>query len=447
LIVRHTLNGGGVPERTIRAFLQSSRVTPKPNSDLLRFTVVDGSPRLAIRLASEYAAQYTRYRRKLDTAAIVTARRNAEAKLEQLQASGDRGSAIYQALAEKIEQLSTLQTLRTSAASLVSPANQADRVQPRPFRNGVLAGILGLVLGLTAAFLWEALDTRVRSAEEAGRRLGLPLLARIPEPPRKLRSNHRLVMLAKPHTAEAEPFRMLRTNLEFVNLQRQARSIMVTSAVEREGKSTTISNLALALAQAGKDIALVDLDLRRPFLDRFFRIAATPGVTDVALGHVDLSEALAPVAMGEEGSRRRTPEGAEGLRGTLHVLPSGPLPPDPGEFVATDALAAVLEQLGSRHDFVLVDAPPMLHVGDTMALSARVDGMIVVTRLKLLRRGMLNELHRLLDASPANKLGFILTGAGRERDYYGYGGYDYSPPRRSRTEAGAYDLPSELQGR
>src|SRR5205814_1509032 len=134
----------------------------------------------------------------------------------------------------------------------------------------------------------EALDTRVRSAEEVVERLELPLLARLPEPPRKLRADNRLAMLAEPTGVQAEAFRMLRTNLEFSALGKEIRTIMVTSSVEQEGKSTTVANLAIALARAGQRVVLVDLDLRRPFIDRFFDLDDHAGLTQVAIGHATL---------------------------------------------------------------------------------------------------------------------------------------------------------------
>jgi Mrp family chromosome partitioning ATPase len=232
-------------------------------------------------------------------------------------------------------------------------------------------------------------------------------------------------MAEQPTGVQAESFRMLRTNLDFATLGKDARVYMVTSAVQQEGKSTTIANLALALARAGQRVVLVDLDLRRPYVHKFFELEG-PGVTQVALGHVSLDQALAAIAIMDAPSGRQANGNGHSrvVKGVLEVLPSGPIPPDPGEFVGNAALTEILEQLRERADVVLIDAPPVLHVGDAMTLSAKVDGIIVVTRMKIVRRHMLGELQRQLAGSPTPVLGFVVTGADEEQGYeYGYAGY------------------------
>jgi polysaccharide biosynthesis transport protein len=472
--------------------LSRSTVGVKENSNILEFVVTHGDPAVAARLATEYARQFTVYRYDLDTAALERARREVTQRMSEVETVSGRDSALYKDLAEKEQQLRTMEALQTSNASLVRAADRAVRVAPRPVRNGILASGLGLVFAVALAFLWETLDTRVRSGEEIGERLGLPLLARLPEPPRRLQRANRLVMLEEPTSFQAEAFRMLRTNLEFVNLERRrsplpklpkardgrdrgsrpvalelggesgtrdslpapsssavpapaddplerAQSIMITSAVEKEGKSTTVANLAVALARAGRDVTLVDLDLRRPFLDRFFGLDGRPGVTDVALGRVALEDALTKVAIvghadgGTGAGSDRNGRARLEVEGTLRVLTSGPVPPDAGEFVGTRVLADILGELRQVGDFVLIDAPPLLQVGDAMTLSANVDALIVVTRLQVVRRPMLTELHRVLDASPAEKLGFVLAAADLEKgEGYGYGyGYGYGQYARA----------------
>jgi Mrp family chromosome partitioning ATPase len=257
-------------------------------------------------------------------------------------------------------------------------------------------------------------------------------------------------MLAQPTGPNAEAFRMLRTNLEFARLERDdVRVILVTSAVEEEGKSTTAANLALAEARAGRRVALVDLDLRQPHVDRYFGMLHAQGITEVALGNAELAGALRRIdlatgAAESNGRPLRTDGAADGELGLLDVLSAGPLPPDPGEFVGTRRLAEILTRLGAAYDLVIVDTPPLLRVGDTMTLSAHADGMLVVTRLNVVRRPMLAELRRQLDTAPAPKLGYIVTGSGGGDSVgygYGYGlpygGYGYGDPDKTDRARGS----------
>lgn len=408
------------------AFLGASSVTPGTNSDLLTFSFTNHDPRLAQLLATAYARSYVRYRLASDTAPIENALREVEAQIAQLRTHGP----LYTSLEEKATQLRTLAALKTANASVVQTSGAAAQTAPKTTRNVIIGIVLGAFLGIGLAFLREALDTRVRTADTIHERLGLPLLARLPEPSKKLKAENRLAMLTEPSGVQAEAFRMLRTNFEFTTLAKEARVVMVTSATEQEGKSTTIANLAVACARAGQHVVLVDLDLRRPFLDRFFGFGDRAGVTQVAIGRASLEDALAEVPLGS--GEKASPNGngpASAASGRLEVLVSGPTPPDPGEFVGTARLTEILEALRRRADLVLIDAPPVFHVGDGLVLSAKVDAVFIVTRMQVMRRPMLTELHRLLETMPAHKLGFVVTSAEAEDSYgYGYGGYYYYRP-------------------
>jgi receptor protein-tyrosine kinase len=430
-VARQVLRASPVPGMSPASFLAASSVSARQDSDLLEFSVTDERPRVAERLATQYARQYTIYRYRLDTAAITSALNEVRARIREL-GPGGRGSPLYVSLVDKEQQLRTIAALKTSNASVVRPADGAAKVRPRPVRSGVLGLGVGLVLGLVLAFLANTFDTRLRSADEVTEELGLTLLARLPEPSRSLRRKAGLVMAAKPTAPEAEPFRILRSNIEFVNLDRGARTIMVTSAVEKEGKSTTAANLALAFARAGTRVTLVDLDLRRPYLHRFFDVESNPGVTDVALGRVALANALVEVTL--TSSEPASANGDRPDRGMLRLLTSGSRPPDPGEFVASRTLSTILEEVATGSDLVLVDAPPLLHIGDAVALSAKVDALLLVVRLKVARRPMLRELRRVLENCAAAPLGFVLAGAEAEEGY-DYGGYYYGRSTTTMTAA------------
>jgi polysaccharide biosynthesis transport protein len=455
-VANRVLEATGITDMTAEQFLAHSSATARADADLLVLSVDADDPERAAVLATAYARKFTEYRKELDTAAIRRARLGLKTQMANVRKNGNK--AVYSDLQAKAQQLQTAEALATGNTSVIREPTAADvtKVRPRPLRDALLAAGAGLLLGIVVAFLRDALDTRIRSADEITARLGVPLLARIPEPPRSLQIADRLVMLAEPNGTEAEAFRMLRTNLDFVNLERRARTIMFTSASEREGKSTTVANLAIALARGGKHVVLVDLDLRRPFLHAFFDLEREPGLTHVVLDEATLEQAISKVWGGESSSHDAAPANAGGrtsaaqkkalresegngrapLDGFLEVIPAGTFPPNAGEFVATHALENVLAQLRDRADFVLIDAPPLIGIGDALAISAKVDGVVVVTRMNRLRRPLLGELHRLLGTSPAETLGFVVTGAEAEEDRYGYGfdGYYAVLPQRSGHE-------------
>jgi polysaccharide biosynthesis transport protein len=455
-VAERVLDVVGDIDMTLEEFREQSSATAKADADLLVLSVDAGDPALAAVLATEYARQFTEYRKELDTAAIRRARLGLESRIAELRRSDQGNGALYSDLQTKARQLGTAEALATGNTSVVQGAKAGDatKIRPRPLRDGLLAAGIGLLLGIVAAFFRDALDTRIRSAEEIAERLGVPLLARIPEPPRPLPMSDRLVMLAEPNGKEAEAFRMLRTSLDFVTLERRARTIMVTSASEREGKSTMVANLAIALACAGKGVVLVDLDLRGPFLHTLFGVECEPGLTQVVLDASTLEQAL-PKVWPSETHRHEAASannGRSSLGGFLELMPAGTLPPNPGEFVATRALGTVLERLGERADFVLVDAPPLNGIGDAMTISANVDGVVLVTRMDVLRRPLLVEIHRLLATSPAETLGFVVIGAEAGDDRHGYrfdGHYTVVPPRggRERVSGGPADRFLSREGR
>jgi Mrp family chromosome partitioning ATPase/capsular polysaccharide biosynthesis protein len=439
-VARAVLLRAGIKNGNPDALLGSTTISADPSADVLFFTITDGNAARATRLANAYAKQYTVFRHHQDTEAYLQARNDILTRAAELDAQGRHVYA--NSLTVKAQQLQTFAELETSNAAIAKFAQGGAQIAPRPKRDAGFGLALGIVLGIGLAFLRDALDTRLRGPEDIARRTGLILLARIPEPPRKLQREEDLVLFKQPSTREAEAFRVLRTNIEFASLDQSARTMMITSALEREGKSTTISNLAVVEARAGKRVVLIDLDLRRPRIDKFFKLGGQPGLTSVILGHATLEEATAHVALGAaaddaQAATNGSSNGHAPIEGVLDVIPSGPIPPDPGEFISTAALSRVLDTLAESYDLVLIDSPPLLRVGDGLTLAAKVDALIVVTRLPTLRRPIVNELRRVLDTCPTRALGFVVTGAPKADQGYGQGYYyDYNRGRsRSAPEA------------
>jgi polysaccharide biosynthesis transport protein len=441
-----------VAERVARASRATNRTaagvrgeasfSPIGSSDVMRIEIRDSSPGIAVTLANEYAAQYALYKRQLDTAFLESTRNEIEARIAALRAAGQEGSALYGVLVQQAQTLLQTEALQTQSAVVLRPASGAAQIQPKPARYGILGALAGLVLGLALALLWDTIDPRIRSTHAIVEILGMPVLASLPTPPRKLRRKRRLAMLENGNEQHADALRILATNLDFANVDRQFELLMITSGIRGEGKSTTAANLAVALARAGKKVTLVDLDLHRPTIERFFDLRDKPGLTSVALGRATLDEALVrvPVAWNTDDPSYSVNGGNGTGRGNGHphgltvleVLAAGPLPPNAGEFGASLAVRSILESLRRRADVVIIDTPPLLEMSDTLSLSAAVDGIVLVARLKSARRPLFRQARQVLDSIPAAKLGVVLTGAEREHGYWydRYGSSYYSYARR-----------------
>jgi capsular exopolysaccharide synthesis family protein len=399
-------------------FLATSAVSATLGSDILTFSVENSDPRLARQLATEYASSFTEYQQRLDNQAVESMLEEVRQQLEELEARGEAGSPTHEALQRREEALAALAAARPRSAQVVNPAGEAPKVGPRTVRNGLIAVCLGLVLALVVVFLVDALDTRVRSVDAIREALGLRLLGRLAAPPSRLRKRNRLVMLADPTGREAEQFRALRASLDLANAEHGARTMMITSAAEGEGKSTTVANLAVALARAGRRVVLIDADLSNPHLHGLFDLDQRPGLTEVELGETRLAEALRPIALTEDSSLADSSGRRMEHTGSLEIMPSGSTLQDPDELGFERAVGRIIKRVRGRADVVLVDAPPILR-GHAIALSAHVDAVVVVARLKALRTSALQEMGWVLDAASTTKLGFIVTGADKGDGNYG----------------------------
>ncbi|HVS85442.1 MAG TPA: polysaccharide biosynthesis tyrosine autokinase [Gaiellaceae bacterium] len=385
-----------------------STVTPRTGTDILTFYVRNRVAADTQALANEYAHDYTVFRRTQDTSAIRKAVAELNLQIGQL-AQNELSTGAGQSLLERRQQLQTLEALESQNTYLARPASPPSVVSPTPRRDATLGLALGILLGIGLAFLREAFDTRIRSSEVIAERLRIPLLARLGPPPRELRDSDGLLMLERPYSPEGEAFRMLRTSLDLINLNGRNKTIMVTSAVEGEGKTTTACNLAVALAAAGRSVGVIDLDLRRPSVSRYFGINGRPGVTEVALGAATLDDALVRIEPEEWQEEARD----------LVVLPSGFLPPNPSEFASSAVVGDIMQRIAERVDLLIVDTPPVLQAAEAIALSDRVDAILIVVKLASATRHKLGELRHALDAAPATLLGFVLTDTAASSDGYG----------------------------
>ncbi|WP_296664619.1 polysaccharide biosynthesis tyrosine autokinase [Demequina sp.] len=268
--------------------------------------------------------------------------------------------------------------------------------------------LVGLSLGVAAALLRSALDTKVHTERDVRRITTVPVLGGIPFDPRA--RTRPLIVQDDSHSILAESFRSLRTNLQFLRSGQGSQSIVLTSSVPGEGKSTTAANLAIALADAQARVILVEADLRRPKITQYMGLEGGVGLSDVIIGRIELDDAIQ--SWGPAG---------------LHVLPAGQLPPNPSELLGSPAMAEVVRRLDEDFDVVIYDAPPLLPVTDAAVLAQHVGSTVVVVAIG---RAHVPELRSALEAAanvgvPAS--GVILsmvptTGA----DSYGYRRYDYA---------------------
>jgi Mrp family chromosome partitioning ATPase/capsular polysaccharide biosynthesis protein len=423
-VAKRVLNVTHTTDVTVNDFLNSSSVDVVSNANLLEFKVTMPTETQAARLATAYAAQYTAYKKQLDTAAINKAEQDVTASLTRLGPNA-ASSSLYSSLLKTQQDLKTLAALQTSNAILVKRASSAVQVRPRPVRTAALSLVLGLLLGCGVAFLANALDTRV-TEEEIAEYYGAPLIGRLPKPPAAVRRADTLVMLDAPFSAGAEAYRLIQTNLDFVRVTHPASAIMVTSALDSEGKSPLAANLAFLYARSGKRVALVDLDLRRPAVAKLLALPNLTGLTDIALGTETLSSTLRAVptdpAAWRGGAWAKQPHQAAKSDGdALYVLTAGKVPPNPSEIVASAMVVKIIAKLREITDLIIVDAPPLLAVADPLLISRTVDAIVVVARQHSLRRHAATEGGRLLKTSPAPTLGFVLVDAGVESSaYYRY---------------------------
>jgi polysaccharide biosynthesis transport protein len=290
---------------------------------------------------------------------------------------------------------------------------------PRKSLNLALGFLIGLAVGLGGAVLRETLDTSIKDPERLQRELELPMLGAIAYDPEA--TKRPLIVHADPKSSRAESFRQLRTNLQFVDVDEVPRSIVFTSSIPEEGKTTTATNLAIALAQSGLKVLLMEADLRRPRVAEYMGIEGVVGVTSVLIGKAQLFSAIQPW-------------GPDNL---LHVLPSGPTPPNPSELLGSQQMADLIGELERTYDLIVIDAPPLLPVTDAAVLSSIASGAVVVGRYGHAKREQLARAVDSLRAVGANIYGFVLTMTpvrGPDSYYYGYG-YRYDKPKRDRVES------------
>jgi capsular exopolysaccharide synthesis family protein len=345
-----------------------------------------------------------------------------------------RAASIANAVGESLTNV--VASLETPTGSSISPiklstiepgtvATSPD--SPRPLLNMALAILAGLVIGFGVALLRENLDLRIKNVDDIPEKDGVAnILGGIVFDENA--DSNRLVVHTRPKSTRAEAFRQLRTNVQFVEAAQGAKSIVLSSSIPSEGKSSTIANLAIAMADAGQKVLLIDCDLRKPKVHKYFGLEGSVGLTNYLIDQAQLEDVIQP--WGRNG---------------LKVLPAGQIPPNPSELLGSAAMKKLLLKLEQDFDLILLDTAPVLPVTDTAILSKITGGVVMVVAVGKTTKPQLQGALAQLETVGATLLGFVMNKIPTKGvDAYGYHqGYKYGYKYGYSYSYGAY---SEVYG-
>jgi capsular exopolysaccharide synthesis family protein len=344
--------------------------TAAPDTVLIDVTVTDASPQQAQRIAEAIGTEFPAFVGELETP----------------QAGGTSPVKV---------------TVTEPPKAPTAPSS------PKTYRNVTMGLLVGLLVGGGLAVARARLDRSVKDPDEVSDLVQAPVMGVILRD-ETLNKQHVIDRASSNRTAEE--YRQLRTNLQFLNVDNPPTVIMVTSAVPSEGKTTLVVNLALTLADLGRRVTVVEADLRQPKIVRYLGLVAGVGLTNVLAGTANVEEVSQ--GFGE---------------GDLFIIPAGPIPPNPGELLASANMSSLLDKLRSENDYVLVDAPPLLPVADSSGLAVHTDGVLLSVRYGSTRKDQLDQAGQTLARVGAKTLGVILNIVPPNADMaaaYGYG-HDY----------------------
>ncbi|WP_082484869.1 polysaccharide biosynthesis tyrosine autokinase [Microbacterium sp. Leaf151] len=357
---------------TAKALASEVKATASPNSTLITVTVSDRNAESAADIANAIATSLS-------------------AAVPRLEPEASDGSS----------------PVRLSLVSQAEPALAPS--SPNTLLNVALGLFVGAGLAILVAVLRTSLDNRIRTPRDAELITGAPAIGAIAYDAKA--KERPLIVHADPSSPRAESFRALRTNLQFLDMGGRS-SFVITSSIPSEGKSTTTINLAIALADAGKRVALLDTDLRKPKVAEYLGIEGGAGLTDVLIGRADVRDVMLPW-----GGR------------SLYVLPAGKIPPNPSELLGSTQMGVLLGALENDFDVVLCDGPPLLPVTDAAILSRLTSGALMVVAAGRTTKHQLTGATEALNAVDANLAGFVMSMVptrGPDSYYSAYGyGYGY----------------------
>jgi capsular exopolysaccharide synthesis family protein len=326
------------------------------------------------------------------------------AQLEELRKEMTRNEGLASLLATRMQQIQQDDRIGAAKISPLDVPNAAEYVPPsKP--NRVVMLFEGMIVGLFLGMMLSVIDPRVRSVEEVAAATGLPILGVVPHMARSLslQSRGRKVHL-DPMNDVSESYRGIRSAVFFGP---KGKTLLVTSPLRGEGKSTMSANLAIAMAEAGQRVLLLDGDLREPMQHKIFAVSNDVGVSSVVAGRVSLERAIV----------------STGIRG-LDLMPCGPIPFNPSETINNQTFADLLNDMSRRYDHVVIDSPPVMPVTDARILAAMCDLTLLVIRAEFSNKRAAQDAKEGLIGFGANLIGAVVNDGPRNRQRYGYyGGY------------------------
>jgi capsular exopolysaccharide synthesis family protein len=388
--------GGGWTADTL---LDATAVSREDLTSIVRVSAASTSPAAAARIANTYAQTYIDLDREEQRRRIEEAARIVQSQIDALPTS-QRDSARGLSLNDRLTQLELLLQTPSARVKLVQAATEATEASSAPpLRNGVLAGLLGLAFGIGLVALRDQADRRVRTESELERAYGAPLLASVPRS-RALRTGHQFLGDLPP--GDAEVFRLLQAQLRYATEPDSPSVVVITSATNSEGKTTTAWHLAAAAAATGRRVLLLEADMRRPAFASRFGLESEDGLVDLLTHSIELPQATQRV---EVASGRY-----------LDVVVAGGIPENPADLSQSAAVVDVVRRARAEYDLVVIDTPPLSVVSDAIPFAKVADGAIVVSHKASVKPAQVNRLREQLRALDVRLLGIVANGYEAERE-------------------------------
>ncbi|MDY6915192.1 MAG: polysaccharide biosynthesis tyrosine autokinase [Candidatus Cloacimonadota bacterium] len=356
---------------------------------------------------------------------------DAEIELARLERNYRINEKTYSMLNEKFEEARIAEKSKMGKIRIVEEAQTPSiPIKPNKMMNFLIAVVLGLGIGIGTAFLLHSLDSKIRTFDDVRNYVSLPILGTIPyitvhntdldylekqiknaegeekEELEKVKQQveARLITNYAPKSSTSESFRMLRTNIVAKKEKDRPLSILVTSSGPKEGKSTIISNLSIALSQMGKKVVLIDLDLRRPVQHKIFKLDKNEGISDYLYDHEkEISFYIKKSNINN-----------------LDIITSGFIPPNPSELLSSSYLDEALEYLETKYDYILIDSPPIMAVTDSIILAKKVDVRVLVVRINQANKVVIKRIKEILDNVDSDFTGAIINGINPQKYYSSY---------------------------